>query len=384
MRQQREYRTSKVKLSIKLRKLLYVASGWALVGVFLSLVEYLIVSGNSLSNESFDLSRELWRNLMMVGIGTLTVGALEVFYFKDRFRKKPFGAAILLRSGYYTLSIILISGLVYCGFSHIAQNEPFTLPHLLSDARAYWLSHEMFLNLFSWGPVVAFTLFMLQVRDKYGPGVLSAFLRGKYYKPREESRIFMFLDLKGSTNIAERLGHVQYFNFLRDFFDDITYSILYHKGEIYQYVGDEVVISWKVRNGLKGQNAVEAYFDMQRTIKKLSDKYLGLYGIVPQFKAGIHYGDVTTGEIGVIKKDLIFTGDTLNTTSRIQEMCNLFETEILVSGELVDLMNLRHHYQVKEIGIMPVRGREEPVHLFTLSEMPTPLAAPGQRDRVMA
>ena len=50
------------------------------------------------------------------------------------------------------------------------------------------------------------------------------------------------------------------------------------------------------------------------------------YGVVPEFKAGFHVGFATVGEIGVLKKIIAFSGDVLNTTSRIQSNCNKFDT----------------------------------------------------------
>ncbi|MGR3301112.1 MAG: hypothetical protein ACUZ8I_01275 [Candidatus Scalindua sp.] len=52
----------------------------------------------------------------------------------------------------------------------------------------------------------------------------------------------MFLDLKSSTTIAEEIGHRRYFEFISDFIADVTTPILNNHGEIYQYVGDEIVI----------------------------------------------------------------------------------------------------------------------------------------------
>lgn len=77
------------------------------------------------------------------------------------------------------------------------------------------------------------TLIILQVNDKYEPGVFSSFLLGQYFQLKREERIFMFLDLRSSTTIAEKLGEIRYFNFIKDVFRDVTPSIINSKGEIY-------------------------------------------------------------------------------------------------------------------------------------------------------
>ena len=67
----------------------------------------------------------------------------------------------------------------------------------------------------------------------------------------------MFLDLRSSTAIAEKLGEERYFNFIKDVFKDVTPAIIYAKGEIYQYVGDEIVVSWKMNNGIENANCLQ-------------------------------------------------------------------------------------------------------------------------------
>jgi adenylate cyclase len=96
-------------------------------------------------------------------------------------------------------------------------------------------------------------------------------------------------------------------------------------------------------------------------------KYHKKFGLLPQFKAGLHCGKVTTGEIGVIKKEIIFTGDVLNTTARIQGLCNQFNVDILVSGELVKKLEPETSFSIKSLGENELRGRDEKIGLFTFA-----------------
>ncbi len=147
--------------------------------------------------------------------------------------------------------------------------------------------------------------------------------------------------MKSSTTIAENLGHVKYFEMLRAYYSDLSDPIIKYTGEIYQYVGDELVVSWKLKNGLQDNNCIECFFAMKAAIRKQTEKYNEKFGLLPEFKAGFHVGKVTTGEIGVIKKEIIFTGDVLNTAARIQGLCNLFEVDILISADLKKMLKLR-------------------------------------------
>jgi len=208
---------------------------------------------------------------------------------------------------------------------------------------------------------------ILLVNDKYGPGVFAAFLLGKYFHPKKEERIFMFLDLRASTAIAEKLGEDRYFNFLKDVFEHATPSILYSKGEIYQYVGDEIVISWKTHKGTENANCIRCFFDIQRSLNDKADYYQEKYGVLPEFKAGLHYGYVMAGEIGVVKREIAFSGDVLNTAARIQSKCNELGVNILLSKFLLDKLNLQPDaYTPTMMGDIVLRGKEQSLALFTV------------------
>lgn len=88
--------------------------------------------------------------------------------------------------------------------------------------------------------------FISQMNKKFGPGVLIPLLLGKYRHPQEEERIFMFMDLESSTSHAENLGHIKYSALIRDSFLDISRALSKNRAEVYQYVGDEIVVSWLV------------------------------------------------------------------------------------------------------------------------------------------
>jgi adenylate cyclase len=134
-----------------------------------------------------------------------------------------------------------------------------------------------------WTAVIILTQIFIQISNSFGYGVLHNFILGRYNKPKEERRIFMFLDLKSSTTIAEKLGHIKYHNLLNDFIDDINDSIIFTKGEIYQYVGDEVTVSWTMKNGIENENCLRCFFNIAGEIENKSSLYLKKYGIVPDF-----------------------------------------------------------------------------------------------------
>lgn len=182
----------------------------------------------------------------------------------------------------------------------------------------------------------------------------------------EVERIFMFLDIRSSTTIAEELGHLQYFELLNDFFRDIGEPISKNKGHIYQYVGDEVVVSWSLEEGLTNANCLQCFFDIEETINRRAQKYIDRYGIRPLFKAGMHFGKVSTGTVGTLKKEIIYTGDVLNTASRIEGLCNKHDVNLLLSKSLVDRLPINHDYIPRRIGEINLRGKSTEIMLYTV------------------
>jgi class 3 adenylate cyclase len=190
---------------------------------------------------------------------------------------------------------------------------------------------------------------------------------GEFHKPFSEvERIFMFLDIRASTTIAEGLGHVRYFELLNDFFKDIAEPISKNKGQIYQYVGDEVVVTWALEDGLPEANCLQCFYDIVDTIETYNEKYNEKYGLTPSFKAGMHFGKVSTGTVGTLKKEIIYTGDVLNTASRIEGLCNKHEVDLLLSKDLVDVLEINDNYIPRRIGGINLRGKSTEIILFTI------------------
>ncbi len=228
--------------------------------------------------------------------------------------------------------------------------------HYVTDTN--WIVDSIILRLL----VFVITLFGLEIADKYSPGVFTKIFFGVYVKPKEENRIIIFLDLINSTPIAERLGHKLYFYFIRDFIHDISTALLEYNGLIYQYVGDEIVVSW-ILNKTNKRKSIASLKRAQQIIRRKSQSYLKKYGVEPQFRAGIHCGTVTVGEIGIVKKDLAISGEAMNTTARIRSMTSKMDVAFLASADFVKAVGLSAR-EVESIGFLELKGKSESMELF--------------------
>ena len=298
----------------------------------------------------------------------LCLGTLEILMISKWFKKSSFGKKILYKSGIYLIFISVFLILLVAFGEYLSLGKGFFSPELRDMVKAFLFTYAFFSILLFIASILVVTQFYIEVSEKVSLGVLQNFFTGKYNNPVEEERIFMFLDMKSSTTIAERMGHIRYFEMLKDYYSDLSDPIVTYSGEIYQYVGDEIVVSWNLKNGLYENNCIRCFFDMRSAMKSQELKYEAKFGVAPQFKAGFHYGKVTTGEIGVIKKEIIFTGDVLNTTARIQELCNQFKVDILISHNLISKLDLGAAYQIQSLSQFELRGRGEKMELFTISQ----------------
>ncbi|MDE3740472.1 adenylate/guanylate cyclase domain-containing protein [Maribacter polysaccharolyticus] len=208
------------------------------------------------------------------------------------------------------------------------------------------------------------TLMLLtrQVNLMLGDNNLKKLLMGKFYNPREEERIFMFLDLQSSTTHAEHLGHLTYSRMIQDCFNDLG-MVIENEAEIYQYVGDEVILTWELKKGLRNQNCLKAFYTFQQRLHKKKGHYLAKYNCLPFFKAGLHSGKITVTEVGKYKKEIAYHGDTINTTARIQGQCNTLNQELLISQQLKEQL-MTNGYDFKNMGSIPLRGKEKEVIVF--------------------
>ncbi len=215
-----------------------------------------------------------------------------------------------------------------------------------------------------------------QIDRKLGPGVMLKWLTGRYHQPREEERIFMFLDLKNSTTLAEKLGNLRFSRLCQEFFHDLSLPVEGTKGEVSHYIGDEAVLCWKPKNGLEKANCLLCFFYMQGAIEKRRDYYLREFGIVPEFKAGVHLGLVVAAEVGDIKSEIVYHGDVLNTTARITGLCSQFETDLLISGDLLRSLDLPREFVSESKGPQLLKGKEHEVEVVAIrireESSPTP------------
>jgi adenylate cyclase len=306
----------------------------------------------------------LFASLAVAAIGLL-VGAVELLYLNRRFATRSLGAKIAGKTLFYT---VFLTGVILVTFPVAAAMEMNTS---LADARVWERLRAFMISTTSLGTGIQLTaslvvsLFYAEISEHMGPHVLTNFLSGRYHTPRAERRVFLFTDMKSSTGIAEELGHARYFELLRAYYHAFADAIVDSGGEVYQYIGDEIILSWPEEVGLRNNRCIRCVQRMKRDLLARAAWFRDRFGVVPDFKAGIQLGVVTTGEIGALKKEIVFTGDVLNQTARIQGLCDELAEDVLVGNELRARLTVDGS-AVRSMGRHVLRGREQPIELFAV------------------
>jgi adenylate cyclase len=291
-------------------------------------------------------------------IPPLIIGGPMALFDTNVLRKllhnKSFLQGILFRVLIFFSTIVLTYGLIG-KFMHDYSGKTLL----------YYMSYFVVL----WGTGSVLLLAIRNLAEHFDRRQLYFWITGAYHRPMVEERIFLFIDLNDSTAIAERLGHTRYFDFLSDYFSLTARIIEQHHGEIYQHVGDEIIITWPMKEGIRNNNAAVLFFSIQDAIELRKGEFLKKYNIYPSIKGSLHAGTVTKGEITGKRREFIYTGDVLNATSRMQALCKPNEAALIISGELISHFSFPDWLRSQSLGIHHLRGRERPMEVHMIERV---------------
>ncbi len=346
---------------VKVREMLFIVLWWTLMLRLIFFLHFLSIheeTAQLIEDKAMSLFRE---NMIIATLSGLFFGLFISFtelymlpkWFKDKsFRRVFFQKTIVYIVIVFLFSIIGMGSYIYAHHPDIGFNE-----YLF---RIYtYLHSSLFLYFFLWGLIISFSgNFLRLISRKFGHQQFQSMLIGKYFRPREEERIFLFMDMNSSTRIGRELGHILYSKLLQDCYALLADYVSVYRGELYQFVGDEAVISWKANRKASKENAVMMVLDFQDALKRRSLEFRMKYGVEPVFSAAIGQGLVTVAEVGgEIKREIAYHGQTLHLTSRLLELAKHFNRDLLVPTEFANGILLEG---VKKIELGPVELRAVP------------------------
>jgi adenylate cyclase len=291
--------------------------------------------------------------------GALSGALISLFVTTVRIAVGRLGASRRSFGTYVAVTAFLTAAAICAGLT--AASVPWLLIEGFGPWRSYIVPFVAAVAI-----SVAFTWWFALDR-LLGAGVLRGLITGRYHRPSREERIFLFADLQASTRLAERLGELRYHAFLNRAFADAGQPIERHAGLIYQYVGDQMVVTWPLERGLRGWNCLRCPLAIDDTLVEAREEYEREFGVAPRFRFALHCGPVVAGEMGDLKREIVFSGDTLNTAARIEAVAKEKERGLVVSQEVLRRAPLPPELTAESLGIHMLRGKERPLELFAVA-----------------
>jgi adenylate cyclase len=320
-----------------------------------------------LAREAGDIRAIL--NGALIGLfGGVFIWVFEMKVFYPKNRTLTFIPVFLIKTLAYFIGFFVIILTVKALIDSMFYKKP-VLGYITSNEFLDFILKEDFdIILIYTLAFLAVINFTIQISRKVGYDMMINYITGKYHSPKTEQRIFMFIDLKSSTTIAKIFGDEKYHRFLNDFYFDVTKCILATKGEIYRYVGDEIDITWHMHKGLRSSNCIRTYFYVLYQINREKEKYLEKYGIVPQFTACLHGGNVTTGEIGAVKSQIIHYGKVIQETALLKDELKRLNKSFLITENLIQEVNIPPAFQAINCGTLERMDKSNDGDLYTIVE----------------
>jgi adenylate cyclase len=287
----------------------------------------------------------------------LSIGIVELFVLDGPMRGwlggLSFTASLIVRSAIYAVIIMLIqafqSGEVIMGLQRDTSGQRFWFGFFYSALIA------VAANL---GFVIA---------NIIGPRALRNFITGRYHSPVEENRFVLYVDIAGSTGLAEQLGGVGIHRFLDRTFRLLTLTVVDYRGEVLNYVGDEVIVTWPEDGGAVDCRPLQCFIAMRGALADASRQFEREFGAAPKIRGSLHFGPVIVGEIGDVKRAIVFNGDVMNTGARLEELSRKVDGGFLASRAAMERFKSAPPFAVRDLGRLPIRGRVDGIDVIGLA-----------------
>jgi adenylate cyclase len=284
----------------------------------------------------------------------------------DWLRRLSFVPAFIIREAILVVIVVLSLALNSILSRWLGGMEPifhYPLNALLIDA------------VFSF-VVCGLVLFVIQMRQLIGPRTLTNILLGRYHRPIQEERLFVFFDLRDSTLIAAKIGDERFHALLSSVFADADREVVDHGGEVHSYVGDAMIATWPLGDVRKNGRAIEAAFAIIDGLEKATTKYRRLFAVTPRFRVALHGGPVIAGECGDSKRQITYLGDVLNVAARLEQLAKTIDADFVASADMLPRIALPPDVHVLDRGEHGLKGVAKRLHVFSFGRSET-LAGPS-------
>jgi adenylate cyclase len=176
--------------------------------------------------------------------------------------------------------------------------------------------------------------------------------------------VIWFCDLRGFTELSEKLSGGELVTFLNDYFGAMTEAVERHGGEVLKFIGDALLAIFPLsseNDSSVAERARVAATEAATAIRMLNEKRSQAGQPVIRFGLALHVGEVLYGNIGgAARLDFTVIGQAVNVAARIESLCKTLNQQILFSGDFAKLCGI----DAAPLGSFPLKGigTEQPVY----------------------
>lgn len=303
--------------------------------------------------------------MLVASVGTLLLIATPIIVFElwvldgvgpiPRLKALPLAPFLAIRLSGWSVIILLASLLA----NRTVWATPLERP--LVSADFWWTVGFSFL-----AAVAVQTISLLN--GLLGRGVLKDLMVGRYHRPRVEERLVCFIDLKGSTGLANTLGPVTFLRLLSRFATVAGEETERAGGRVHAYAGDAIIVTWAGSHLRKLDGAPAAIAALRDRLAAEAPAWHAGFGTVPAFRAALHLGPVAAGEMGEEKRAIVLLGDTMNVTARLETAAKAAAVDVIVSGPLHERLSPAWQARLTPLGPLTLRGRDDPMEAYALTD----------------
>lgn len=351
-----------------IKNFIFYFCAWTIMTALFLIVRYHDINEKyGVVDPGFSWGKQIPETLAALVIVTLLFALIEPAISSRKLNVRSISYVVFSKSIIYIFILFLFFTILSYVENLTENNFNFALALEIYFQRLSGKRFQLIMIYMSFGMIII--QFVRQTSRMIGEKFFWNLIRGKYFKPKRENIILMFLDLKNSTMIAEKLGHLNYSEFMQKYYYDISFPIKEAKGHIYQYVGDEIVIYWETEKGLAHNYFLKCFFEARQAIDNNKNEYMTAFNHVPEFKAGIHCGEIITSQVGNFKAEIAFHGDVINTVARIVAKCTELDADLLISGDLYHKTSAKQNYIFNNLGKFILRGKSETTEIFSVESV---------------
>jgi len=183
----------------------------------------------------------------------------------------------------------------------------------------------------------------------------------------EEREVTLFFsDIRGFTTLSEKTTPTQLVDIINRYFSAVTKEIIDNDGVVDKYIGDAIMAFWgaPLRDDQQADKALKASLGILKRLEQFNKELKRTDGVEIKIGIGLFTGRAVVGNVGSMDRfDYTAMGDTVNIASRLEGLTKEYGVQLIL-GESTK-QKIKGDYQFKFLGSAHVKGRKEPISIYT-------------------